>query len=204
ILRTTQVNELPAIPSGIPAGRTSCDRCTDQAQYLGPVLAGAVTDATGHFRIEGDIPVGVDFVLVVKAGKFRRATMQNLSRGSACTDVTLPQTLPNNPTRIPRTTSDGLAVNFPRIAVSTGQIDAMECVLEKIGIDHSEFGNFGGNAHIDLYRGGGSSSPAGARINNNTPYDQTLYGALSQMENYDMIVADCEGPSWDGSFAQRT
>ncbi len=204
ILRTADANDLPAIPSGIPAGGASCDQCDEQAQYLGPVLAGAVTDATGHFTIEEQIPVGVDFLLVVKAGKFRRAIIQNVASTDACTDVTLLEGLPDNPTHLPRTTSDGLAVNFPRIAVSTGQIDAMECVLEKIGIDHGEFGNFGGAAHIDLYRGGASGSPAGSRIDSNTPYDQTLYGSISRLENYDIVVADCEGGSWDSTFAQRT
>ena len=44
------------------------------------------------------------------------------------------QALPANPTRLPRSRSDGLGVNLPRVAVSTGRIDAMECVFEKLGL----------------------------------------------------------------------
>ncbi len=64
---------LPEIPVGIPSGGTACDRCEDQTAQLGEVLFGAITDATGAFTIEEYVPVGQEFTLVVKAGKFRRA-----------------------------------------------------------------------------------------------------------------------------------
>jgi hypothetical protein len=82
LLRTTNVADLPAIPTGIPTGGTSCDRCEDQ--MLGPVLAGAVTDATGAFTIEEYVPVGVEVLLVVKVGRFRRATTLTLPASAAC------------------------------------------------------------------------------------------------------------------------
>ena len=56
ILRSNNVSDLPAIGSGIPNGGESCDRCDEQ--NLGSVLTGAVTDATGAFMLEGNIPVG--------------------------------------------------------------------------------------------------------------------------------------------------
>jgi hypothetical protein len=204
ILRNNIVADLPAISSGIPSGGTSCDRCEDQD--LGPVLTGAVTDASGNYVLEGEIPVGVDFLLVVKVGKFRRAITHRLPAAAACQTTALPSVLPDNPTRLPRSMSDGLAVNIPHIAVSTGQIDAMECVLEKMGIEQGEFGNFGSEARVHLYRGGATANaPAGARIDANTSYDAELYGALDRLQTYDMVVADCEGQAWDGSneFTQR-
>ncbi len=204
ILRNNEAAELPPITTGIPSGGTSCDRCEDE--NVGPVLAGAVTDATGNFTLEGSIPVGTEFLMVVKAGKFRRAVKHTLPESAACETTTLPTTLPDNPTRLPRSMSDGIAVNIPRIAVSTGQIDAMECVFEKMGIAHEEFGNPGddgsGAARVHLYRGG-EGGPAGARIDNETPSDSELYTDLDRLQNYDMVVADCEGPSWDGDSSQR-
>jgi hypothetical protein len=204
ILRNNVVADLPAMASGIPSGGTSCDRCEDQD--LGPVLAGAVTDAAGNYSIEGDIPVGVEFLLVVKAGKFRRAVAQTLQPAAACQTTTLPDALPANPTRLPRSMDDGLAVNIPRVAISTGQIDAMECVLEKMGIDHGEFANSGA-PRIHLYRGGETvDAQAGASIDGSTSYDAELYGTIGRMEEYDMVVADCEGQTWDGdeeNFVQR-
>ncbi|HKO93721.1 MAG TPA: hypothetical protein VJU61_21355 [Polyangiaceae bacterium] len=205
ILRNDAAAELPAMTTGIPSGGTSCDRCEDQD--LGPVLVGAVTDANGNYVLEGNVPVGQEFLLVVKAGKFRRVVAQTLAPAAACTTTTLSSTLPDNPTRLPRAMDDGLAVNLPRIAVSTGQIDAMECVFAKMGIATAEFGNPGasgnGAARIHLYRGGSSGTPAGARIDGSTPHDSALYDDLARLQSYDMIVSDCEGPSWDSSLAQR-
>jgi hypothetical protein len=199
IMRTDQIADLPAIPTGIPGGGTSCDRCEEQD--LGPLLAGAITDALGNFTIEGNVPVGVQFLLVVKAGKFRRVVPLTLPAEAACQSTALPTTLPDNPTRLPRTLSDGLAVNIPKIAVSTGRIDAMECVFEKMGIADTEFGNFGSAASVQLYRG--VAGTEGATIDGSTPADTALYADLSRLENYDMVVSDCEGQSWDSSFVQR-
>jgi hypothetical protein len=208
IVRSNDLAVLPAITTGIPATGTSCDRC--DTQDLGPVLASATTTATGTFTLEGNIPVGQEFLLVVKVGKFRRATRQTLPAAAACTTTALPQTLPTDPTRLPRTMTDGLAVNIPHIAVTTGLIDAMECVFEKMGIAHGEFGDPGATGtaapRIHLYRGGpntGTPPGSGARIDNNTPHDSALYTQLPRMLSYDMVVADCEGTTWDSSFAER-
>lgn len=195
------VDTLPEIPVGIPSGETACDRCEDQQGQLGDVLFGAVTDATGAFTIEKYVPVGQEFTLVVKAGKFRRAVRITVPETQACSDVTLPTTLPDNPTRLPRDNSDGLFVHIPKIAVSTGQIDAMECVFSKMGLADAEFGDPGtdGNAapRVHLYRGGTTQAPAGASISAETPHSTALYSTLERMQQYDMVVADCEGPTAD-------
>jgi hypothetical protein len=204
ILRANDAALLPAIPAGIPPGGTSCDRCADQD--LGPVLSSALTDAQGNYVLRANIPVGTPFQLVVKVGKFRRAVTYTVPPSGACKTTAVPALS----TRLPRARADGAGVNLPKIAVSTGQIDAMECVFEKLGIEHSEFANpgaNGGNAQrIHLYRGGvNAQTAAGARIDDNTPFDSALYGTLTRMLGYDMIVADCEGQSWDGNqnFTQR-
>jgi hypothetical protein len=205
ILRTTDADVLPAIPSGIPIDGERCDRCEDQD--LGPVLTGAVTDASGRWVIEENVPVGKEFLLVVQAGKFRRATKLTVPKKGACKETELPTELPDNPTRLPRSMDDGIAVNLPRIAITTGQLDAMECVFEKMGIAHEEFSNPGDDgdapARIHLYRGGKDAPGSGARIDSDTPHDSTLYSDLSRLQAYDMIVADCEGQSWDNEFEQR-
>jgi hypothetical protein len=203
ILRNSGVGDLPAITAGIPDGGTSCDRCQDQD--LGPVLVGTVTDATGAFTLEGNVPVGQEFTLVVKAGRFRRATTFTLPAGAACQTTSLPTKLPDNPTRLPRNMMDGLAVNIPRMAVSTGEVDAMECVLEKMGIADNVFGNPGGadTQRVDIYRGG-STGKSGASIDTSTPAESQLYGDGKTLNSYDIVLADCEGGSYDSSGAQRT
>lgn len=157
ILRSNDPGTLPPIPMGLPDDGTSqsCDRCEDAP--LGPSLTGAVTDAEGHYTIEGNIPVGEEFLLVVKAGKFRRAEHVTLNAADACTTKQLPTAVANgNPTRLPRDLEDGLGVHIPQIAVTTGNYDGMECVFEKIGIDHELFTNPRGNGRIHLYRDNGA------------------------------------------------
>lgn len=201
------VDTLPAIPVGIPSGGTACDRCEDQEAQLGEVLFGAVTDATGAFTIEKYVPVGQEFTLVVKAGKFRRAVRVTVPEASACTDVALPTTLPDNPTRLPRNMNDGEFVHIPKIAVSTGEIDAMECVFSKMGLADSEFGDPGddGSAapRVHLYRGGDEGNPNGASLGAGTPHNVALYSSLQRLQQYDMVVADCEGPSYDAPGADN-
>jgi len=223
ILRTNDTTDLPAIGTGLPSSNgLSCDRCEDQD--LGPVLAGDVTDANGNWELEGNVPVGQEFLLVTKVGKFRRAQRMTLPAGAACNTTPLATGMStaggetagqgseyqDNPTRLPRRMNDGLAVNIPKMAITTGKIDAMECVFYKMGLAQTVFGNFNATPpaaqRIDLYRGASSASPEGASIDVNTPHDAALYNDLSRLEKYDMVVSDCEGTSWDGSggsFAQR-
>ena len=205
ILQTDKPEDLPAITAGIPNGGTSCDRCEDQD--FGHVLSGTVTDATGQFTLDEFIPVGREFLLVVKAGRFRRAIKLTLPASAACQNTALPTTLPENPTRLPRSMSDGLAVNIPRIAVTTGQVDSIECVLAKMGIAATEFSNpavpvASGPARINLYRGGPLADPSGASIDAMTPHDSTLYGDATQLASYDILVSDCEGTDWDEDGAE--
>jgi hypothetical protein len=210
ILRSADEAELPPIATGIPTGGTACDRCGEQD--LGPVLVGGMTDAKGNFTLEGNVPVGAEFVLVVKAGKFRRATKVTLPADAACKDNALPTTLPENPARLPRHMADGIAVNMPRVAVATGSVDAIECVLEKMGVSATtEFGNPGADGtaapRVHLYRGGRAEDAmavGGARIDDMTPQDTELFGTLARLQTYDIVIADCEGgPGWDIDRVQR-
>lgn len=206
ILRNN-VAELPEIPVGLPDSGSACDRCEEQEAQLGEVLQGALTDATGRFELEDQIPVGVEFTLVVKAGKFRRGVRYTVPASSACQTVDLPTAAADNPTRLPRQMDDGLFVHLPKIAVSTGQIDAMECVFEKMGIAHQEFANPGADgsaaARIHLYRGGPASAPLGAYLDAETPISETLFDSVARLQHYDLLVADCEGPNWDQTFEER-
>jgi len=231
ILRSTDESDLPPVGSGIPANGTSCDRC--EAQDLGPVLTSAVTDSSGNFTLSGNIPVNQDFLLVTKAGKFRRAEIYRLPASAACVQTNLPTTLPGNPARLPRTMSDGIAVNIPSMAISTGQIDAMECVFEKMGIASSQFSRPQLTGRIKLFRANGawpdqqSANCSACGTGNGTTdtncrttncggstttaqnnflsavSDASLPASVLSLSSYDMVVFDCEGLGWDSTFAQR-
>ncbi len=184
ILTNNNPDDLPAYVDGIPEGETACDRC--EGQDLGPLLAGTATDALGNFTLEGNIPVGVEFLLVVKAGRFRRAVPVTLPETAACATTELDPL----ETRLARSMTDGLGVNIPRVAISTGDIDAMECVFEKMGIDHSEFG-VGGDAtapeRVQLYGTDGAEMPEG------NPDQDVLQDDLARVLTYDMLVFGCQG-----------
>jgi hypothetical protein len=137
---------LPAIHTG-----PSCERCEDED--LGPLLASAVTDYRGEFTLEGKIPVGAPFRVVVKAGKWRRVIEVPSGVSDACSTVQIGNTY----TRLPANKNDGLAgTHMPLIAVATGEADAMECVLYKMGVDGAEFTTRTGDGRIHMYRANGA------------------------------------------------
>jgi hypothetical protein len=139
---------LPAITAG-----PSCDLCEDEDDVLGPVLAGAITDFRGEFTLEGNIPVGVPFNLVVKAGKWRRVIEVPAGETTNCQTASVG----NAYTTLPAHKTDGLAgTHMPLIAIATGDADAMECVFYKMGIDPSEFTTYTGTGRIHLYRQNGA------------------------------------------------
>ncbi len=188
ILRTNDPTVIPDIESGIPEGGTNCDRCDEQE--LGPVLSSDTTNALGEFSLEGNIPVGAEFLLVVKIGKFRRAVTMTLGEDAGCETTVIDTT----ETRLPRSSTDGIAANLPKIAISTGQIDAMECVFYKMGIEEAEFaepGNAGEDpARVHMYQANGGVMSTGST-------DHTeLHSELDRLFLYDMVIFDCEGAGY--------
>jgi hypothetical protein len=187
ILTNDDPDDLPPFVDGIPEDGTACDQC--EGQDLGPLLEGTATDALGNFTLEGNIPVGVEFLLVVKVGRFRRAVAMTLPETAACATTALDPLQ----TRLPRSMADGVAANLPRIAISTGSIDAMECVFEKMGVDHSEFA-IGGDAttpaRIQLYGTDGAEMPEG------NPDEDVLQEDLGRLLDYDMLVLSCQGGNY--------
>lgn len=186
VLQSNDEADLPAIATGIPDGGTQCERCADED--LGPILVGATTNANGEFTLSGNVPVGEEFLLVVKAGKFRRAVNYTVAANDSCSTVAVDPLQ----TRLPRNRTDGLGVNLPRVAISTGRVDAMECVFEKMGVSSNEFGLPGaGGSNPDrfhLYRANGASAQGGE-----STADSVLYSDLDRIMGYDMVVFDCEG-----------
>ncbi|HMI88029.1 MAG TPA: hypothetical protein VK550_28290 [Polyangiaceae bacterium] len=161
--------KLPPVASG-----PSCERCPP----LGwdKALASAVTGPDGTFTLQ-NVPAGTGIPLVVQLGKWRYET----------TITVLPCTqniLPTGTARLPRTQLEG---NIPRTAISTGNVDALECILRKIGVADSEFSNPTGSGRIHFYRNNG------ARFDATTPAQGTLVDTPAAWDRYDQVLFPCEG-----------
>lgn len=182
---------LPTIFQGVDASNpASCGRCEDEELVADgqSVLAAAVTDYRGDFVLEGSIPTGVPFNLVIKIGKWRRVVQVANGVAQACTT----RSLSFDDTHLAANSSDGLAgTQLPRVAVSTGWVDEMECVFRNIGIDESEFTAPNQSGRIHLYRANGAR--VGTQANDLSVPDSNLYSSQSTLNSYDLIVWDCEG-----------
>ncbi len=169
---------LPAIFQGVTAGNAaSCGRCEDEKLVADgqTVLAAAVTDFKGEFTLEGRIPVGVAFNLVVKAGKWRRVIQVPAGVAQRCALSPLPAQY----TRLAKGSTDGRAgTQLPKIAVSTGSVDEMECVFRNIGIDEAEFTAPSSTGRIHLYRANGARIGT-ATCNGNYDSGSTILGTCS-------------------------
>jgi hypothetical protein len=173
-------------PSPLPTG-ASCDSCN--ALYTGSPLATALSDASGHFVLTG-VPAGPSVPLVLQIGKWRK---QMTVAVTACQDN--PQ--PDRSLTLPKNQSEG---DLPRIAVSTGEADTLECLLRRVGVDASEFVPGGSTAgHVAIFAGGDPSMPGakGGPGSNTVPpgpvASQALWDSQADLMGYDIVLLSCEG-----------
>jgi hypothetical protein len=183
------------VPDGpldaIASGNETCSTC--DAPVSGDPLVLTTTDALGNFVLE-DVPAGVDFPLVIQTGKWRR--MVTIPAVTQCQDTAVAADL----TRFPRTQGEGGVTenNIPRIALTTGGADALECLMRKIGIADTEFTPQAGAGRVNLYAGHGGTNRY--RDNFNVPgagaafsTAASLWDDALKLNDYDMVVLSCEG-----------
>jgi hypothetical protein len=215
-------NPLPFPPDPVPnalvyipnsaiapfAPGASCRQCA--ADVSGSPLVSTYTDYNGTFTLTGvPTPPGTTIPLVVQLGRWRRKF--TITTPTACTTsavVSIPDS--TNPEsaagtagvlNLPRNHTEG---DIPFTAVSTGNVDALECVLLKLGVDAAEFtSNIPATGtprgRINVYAGGPSSkggSP-GATVPNANPETALMAGGGTFM-NYDQILFPC----WGGPAAK--
>jgi hypothetical protein len=166
---------LDPIPEGV-----SCDRCN--VALSGKPIATALTDVNGHFVLSG-VPAGSNIPLVIQVGKWRRQI--TVPSVTACVDNPITNA---DQTRLPRTQAEG---HIPKIAVTTGAADALECLIRRIGIADSEITTDGGAGRVHLYAGGGgtNSFSAGGAFAPAT----ALWSNPTKLATYDVTVLSCEG-----------
>jgi hypothetical protein len=154
-----------------------CDRCEDRLP--GEPIVRAFSDETGHFTLK-DVPAGTDVPLVITTGKWRRQIV--IPTVAECTDTALPA----SQTSLPKNRAQG---DLPRIAVTTGSADALECVVRRLGVADTEFETDGDPGRVHLYAGNGTSALAD---NTAMAGAGTLWNDLDHLKQYDIALFSCE------------
>jgi hypothetical protein len=189
-------NALVYVPNGTVMPFTagvSCDACG--AQVTGIPLVSVASGVDGTFTLP-NAPCGTNIPLVIQLGRWRRHIVIPSVACCANTALTADQT------RFPRTQGEGgdPLNNIPLIAVQTGAVDPIECILPKIGIDASQYSNPGGTGRVQLFQGTGcylmgnkiKTGASGATINATTPLAaNALWNSPTTLGNYDAVIADC-------------
>jgi hypothetical protein len=177
----------------------SCDPCdprTGTSLLSGQPIVFTKTDESGTFHLGmtgvSDVPAGTNIPLVIQDGKWRRQI--TVPTVTACQDTMLTDV---NQTRLPRTQLEG---HIPKMALTTGESDAMECLLRKIGIDDTEFTPETGVGRVNLYQGGGGAAaygmePNGTLLNGGAAFTPASpwWDSLANLSKYDIILHSCDG-----------
>ena len=125
--------------------------CTCGSLYTGNPIATGITGANGEFTIP-NAPVGTNIPIVIQIGKWRNYfVIPTVTCGTNDLD-----TLAGMPKlTLPKTQSETAYSNLPNIAISTGNADSLECLLERVGVSETEYtGTPTGLAgHIHIFAG---------------------------------------------------
>jgi hypothetical protein len=182
-------------PAALPQG-VDCVSCS-QLYSSGNPVAFAVTDAAGHFTIDG-VPDGANIPLVVQVGKWRmQYVMPNVSK---CQDNAATAAAGNagGKLRLPRNHMEG---DIPNMAVATGGADSLECLLSRIGVDKSEYvAGPGGAGRIHIYQGdGGANTTPAAPVASQGLWPNNTTTAVADFSAYDITLLTCEGHETTGA-----
>ncbi|MFO0624041.1 MAG: hypothetical protein U0325_00370 [Polyangiales bacterium] len=163
----------------------ACERCG--AATSGSPVVSAVTGPDGRFVLR-DVPVGADVPLVVQIGRWRRQVRIPMVR--PCVDNALDASL----TRLPRNRTEG---DIPLTAMVTGDVDALECVLRKIGVEDREFTTPAGGGRIQAVANGATAGRGTSRRRASRNLD------LAALARYDMVLFACEAHNDKPTTAQQ-
>jgi hypothetical protein len=170
---------LADLPDGV-----SCDRC--DTTISGSPVVKTVSDNQGHFTLT-DVPAGNDIPLVVQIGKWRRQI--TIPTVEPCIDNVLTD---SELTRLPRNRREG---HIPKIAITTGGFDALECLLREVGVEDFEFTPEDGDGRVNLFDGVGGTNRYAGELNDGAAFRGAdgWWEVRENLMRYDLILHSCEG-----------
>jgi hypothetical protein len=219
-------NVLVYVPNGPLSGFTNAVECVAanncNQDVSGQPLVATTSDTNGTFKLD-NVPANVAFPVVLQLGRFRRQF--TMTPVTACVNTALPAcTGPTGClTRFPQKQAETSAYdNIPKMAFSTGFVDALECVWVKAGINSTsnlygtatgEFTPGNSSGRINLYYTDGAITGAcpgmscgqqvagaGAYIGGygsgagKTPqFENTVLNVPAVLDEYDMVLFPCPG-----------
>ncbi len=169
-----------------------CDRCGDVLP--GAPVTQVITDEAGKFTLTG-VPSGTNIPLVISTGKWRREI--TLPSVTACGATALPAT----DTRLPKNKAEG---SIPKIAITTGSADSLECLVRRLGVDDSEITTSAGTGRINLFNGNGVDALKGGFAGGSGPLPSAtpFWADTANLDNYDIVILSCEGDQNPGTKPQ--
>jgi hypothetical protein len=178
-------------PGALPAG-VQCDRCANELP--GGAWAQTQTDEAGHFKLV-DVPAAANIPVVIQVGKWRKQLV--MPEVASCQDTALPAIS----TTLPGKRADG---DMPQIAITTGDADALDCLVRKLGIDDSEITSDTQGGRVHLYNGNGAKQFASGFGGGTGTFANatTLWGDVDKLSGYDLVMFSCEGGQNAGTKPQ--
>ena len=194
---------IPSNPSQVvdpmPFAGVQCTTCANFT-YAGPPVpqAHAVTAPDGSFKIGIDpstgtdwaggnpVPVGSDIPLVIQIGRWRRMVTIAVV---ACQDNQVDKALTSLPSSRGPDGQNGQG-SLPRIAISVGDADRLQCLFKRMGIADSEFTSGPtGTGAINLYK----DDTADFTGTVSWPSSTTLWDTAAHLKQYDIVMLGCQG-----------
>jgi hypothetical protein len=193
---TVYIPNTSAFPLPPFADTLTCARCDDPLP--GSPITSVQSDEAGHFTIQG-VPSGDNIPLIVTIGKFRRQL--TIPHVESCQDTALGAA----DARLPKNKTEG---DIPKIALTTGNADSLECLIRKIGIDDAEITNSSGPGRVHFYAGNGvatfkggfAGGASGANLSSATPF----WATTPSLSAYDIVILSCEGDQNPGTKPQSS